>query len=106
MLWLAGSITNRLITLAELDSDQSSPVVFQVWPPSVLFKTPTENVEPPPLASSRLPVDRYMILGCTGSYTISETPSEANVSVLVLQLKPPSVDFHKPPVGLPAHIVF
>ena len=52
----------------------------------------------PPSAS---PVAKYIISVFVGSIIISEIPSTGKLSVLVDQVFPPSIVFHKPPPGVP-----
>jgi hypothetical protein len=45
-----------------------------------------------------------MIFGLVGSIAKSEQPLTDKLSVLVVQVAPPFVDFHNPPAGAPTHI--
>src|SRR6185312_2096823 len=78
------------------EAGQVTAVLFQVRPPSVDFSTPIETLLP-----SMSPVARYMLLVFPGSIARSEQPMTVKKSVLVVQLPPASVDFHKPPSGVP-----
>jgi hypothetical protein len=48
----------------------------------------------------------YIVSGCMGSMAIPLTPKFGKRSVLVLHVVPLSVDFHNPPAGAPAKMVF
>ena len=88
-------------TVSPALTKNDNPVVFQVIPPSIDFKTPIEYVSP----ASTSPVARYIIFVLTGFIARSEQPITAKSSVFVDHVLPPSVDFHNPPEGAPAKIV-
>ena len=73
----------------------------------MLLINPTLNGAAPKYVSApnASPVARYTILGLVGSVVISVTPRVPNLSVVVIHVLPPFVDFQAPPPAAAAHMI-
>src|SRR5258706_829251 len=101
MSGLDGLIMSRLIILCIL-MFHVKPVTDHVAPLLVDFITPTLYVS----VASLSPVAMYMTVVSVGFMAMSLTPITGRLSVLVVQLVPPFVDFQSPPAGAPAQTIF